>query len=143
MGAGHAVVNATWADGDHTFRLEWKHWLELQEKLECGPNELLERLMLRRWRVQDLAEIIRLGLIGGGKSPTDAIAFVRRYVHDRPILENVEIATRIVSASLIGPMTDDDAPGEPPVATENVNTEELISESSTETEQLPGSPPKM
>lgn len=122
--AGHAVVTATWGDGEYTFRLEWKHWLEIQEKLDLGPNELLERLILRKWRVQDLAEIVRLGLIGGGKSPVDAIALIRRYVHDRPILENVEIATRIVSASLIGPIADDDAPGEPPVATENASTNE-------------------
>jgi hypothetical protein len=142
MSAGHAVVNATWADGDHTFRLEWKHWIELQEKLDCGPNELLDRLVSRRWRVQDLAEIIRLGLIGGGKSPADAISMIRRYVHDRPILENVGIATQIVSASLIGPMSDDE-PGELPVATENVNTNELTSASSTETELLPGSHLKM
>jgi hypothetical protein len=65
-------------------------------------------------------------------------------VDDRPLLESVGIATRIVSSSLIGPMDDDDegkAPvvGEPDVTTKNVTPEKSTSASSTETEPLPGS----
>lgn len=114
---GHGVVTLEWGDGAHTFRLAWGAWFELQDKCGCGPAELLDRLLMRRWRACDLYEIIRLGLIGGGKSPADALVLARRYVQERPLMEAVTPALQIVSASLIGPPEkEDDKPGEAGVA---------------------------
>ena len=63
--------------------------------------------------------ILFLGLIGGGKSPTDAIILAKRYVQERPLMETVSPALMIVSASLIGPAdAEEPAPGEAAVAQE-------------------------
>ncbi len=52
--------------------------LELQEKCDAGPAQIVARLEGGTWRVQDLRETLRLGLIGGGMTPTDAMVKVRR-----------------------------------------------------------------
>lgn len=122
-----------WGDGTYTFRLEFSHWFELQEKCGCGPLELFERLCTRRWRVSDVSEVIRLGLIGGGKSAVEALKLVRVYVQDRPLLESVGVALSIVGASLSGP-SEDQQPGEAGTATEPI-AGSSPSPSSTETVQ--------
>lgn len=54
------------ADGVYAFALKWGRLQELQEKTDCGPLELYTRLLSGRWRMQDVRETIRLGLIQGG-----------------------------------------------------------------------------
>ncbi|WP_454914983.1 gene transfer agent family protein [Xanthobacter sediminis] len=110
MAGFDARVTIPWGDGDHVFRLALEHLLELQEKTDAGPVELLLRIKGQGWRVQDLRETIRLGLIGGGKTPTEALVLVGRYVDRRPLLESVPVALEIITAALVTP---DDAPGKP------------------------------
>lgn len=104
--SGHGFVTLPWGDGEYTFRLAWGAWAEIQEKCDCGPAELLDRILSRRWRANDLFEVVRLGLIGGGMSATDALIKARRYVQDRPLLESVPAAIQIVTAALLGPQDD-------------------------------------
>jgi hypothetical protein len=99
----HGLITKDFADGTYSFRLAYGQWLELQEALNCGPLELYVNLLQRKWRVQHLREIIRIGLIGGGTTPTDALRLVKRYVEDRPIIESVQLAIEIVAASLTLP----------------------------------------
>lgn len=131
--AGHGYVTLEWGDGTHTFRLAWGGWKEIDEKCKCGPAEMLDRLINRRWRVDDLYEIVRLGLIGGGKSPVDALTLARRYVQERPLMESVPVAFKIVEASLLGPAEDAEQ-GELKVAQEP-ETGNSLSPLSTETVQ--------
>jgi hypothetical protein len=60
--------------------------------------------------VQDISNVIRLGLIGGGMSPTDALQKVRAYVERRPPMENVIHARTILGVALVG--TADEKLGE-------------------------------
>ncbi len=83
--------------------------MELQEKTDAGPLAVLLRLHGHDWRVQDVRETIRLGLIGGGKTPPQALALVARYVDRRPLLESVPVAQDILAAGLAQP--DDLPPG--------------------------------
>jgi hypothetical protein len=99
----HGLITKEFADGAYSFRLAYGQWLELQETLNCGPLELYVNLLQRKWRVQHLREIIRIGLIGGGTNPPDALRMVKRYVEDRPIIESVQLALEIVAASLTLP----------------------------------------
>jgi hypothetical protein len=99
----HGLITKDFADGTYSFRLAYGQWLELQEALNCGPLELYVNLLQRKWRVQHLREIIRIGLIGGGTNPADALRLVKRYVEDRPIIESVQLALEIVAASLTLP----------------------------------------
>jgi len=97
-----ARIELDWADGTYAFRLAWGQLAELQEKTNAGPYVVLNRLHDGTWRVEDISNVIRLGLIGGGMSPTDALKKVRTYVEDRPPLENVLVAQAILAAGLHG-----------------------------------------
>lgn len=96
----NAEVSFNWADGEHTFRLALGQLRELQEKTSAGPLELLRRLHAGTWRVDDARETIRLGLIGAGMKPTDAIKLVLRYVDERPASESVPPAQAILMAAI-------------------------------------------
>ncbi len=105
-----AKITMTWADGDYVFRLGWGELEELQEACNAGPYVLLGRLYDESWRMADIAEAIRLGLIGGGMMPVDALKKVRAYVKKRPPMENLHFAQAILSAGVIG--VEDEKPGE-------------------------------
>jgi len=102
----HGAVSFDWADGHYTFRLAIGHWRELRDKTGAGPYELYERVVRRRWFVDDLREVIRLGLIGGGTDPVAALKLVQNYVDERPLLEAVPAALVIMSAALVAPEGD-------------------------------------
>lgn len=108
----HGEITLIWADGTYTFRLALGQWRELQEKTNCGPLELFERLLTKRWRLDDLREIVRLGLLGGSKDvrPEQALNLVQRYVEERPFTESVSLALKILAASVFSPEEDDARP---------------------------------
>lgn len=103
-GSGRITIN--WGDGEHVFRLPYKQLRELQDKTGCGPEELAERIRWGRWKVDDIRETIRLGLIGGGADPMQALTLTTRYVDNRPWLENKEPAYLILLAILAQPEGD-------------------------------------
>lgn len=102
----HGEIAFDWADGHYTFRLAIGHWRELRDKTGAGPYELYDRVVRRKWAIDDLREVVRLGLIGGGMAPVEALKLVQRYVDERPLLESVPVALRIMQASLIPPEND-------------------------------------
>ncbi|QKC99177.1 gene transfer agent family protein [Mesorhizobium sp. NZP2298] len=97
-----ARVEMDWADGAYAFRLAWGQLAELQEKCNAGPYVVLNRLHSGQWLVEDISNVIRLGLIGGGMPPVDALKKVRAYVEDRPPLESIIIAQIALGAALTG-----------------------------------------
>lgn len=97
-----STITLPWADDDYTFRLAWGQLIELQEKTDCGPAYLLDQMWQNNWKVQHISEIIRLGLIGGGQTPSDALKLVRNYVESRPPIENLSVAQAILALSLHG-----------------------------------------
>lgn len=100
-----ASITMAWGDGEHRFRLAIGQLRELQDKCGAGPAEILRRVADGTWRVDDLREVLRLGLIGGGKAPLEALALVQRYVDERPLLESVMPARAVLLAALVGPST--------------------------------------
>lgn len=100
--ARDARIELDWADGTYAFRLAWGHLAELQEKTNAGPYVVLNRLHDGSWRVEDISNVIRLGLIGGGLKPADALRLTRAYVEARPPLENAPVAMSILMAALMG-----------------------------------------
>lgn len=89
-----AVLKIPFADGTYPFRLGAGEARELQRITDCGPLELYRRLLAGNWRVDDVTETIRLGLIGARKkghralvrdveveiTDSKAIALVAQYV---------------------------------------------------------------
>lgn len=107
-----ARIELDWGDGTYAFRLAIGQLAELQDKTDAGPLVLFERLRTGAWRVEDITNTIRLGLIGGGMPPADALKKVRAYVEERPWTENVPAAMMILMAALYGPAEDDAGNGE-------------------------------
>ncbi|BBF93382.1 gene transfer agent family protein [Blastochloris tepida] len=99
-------VKLTWPDGERTFRLAIGQLRELQERTGVGPHALSRRIVSGDWFVDDLVETIRLGAIGGGASPTEALKLVRTYVEARPLTEAVLPAAAILAAALVGVADD-------------------------------------
>lgn len=115
----NGAITVDFADGPHIFRLGMAELEELQEKTSVGPFVLLQRLIKNEWRLVDVREAIRLGLIGGGMGAIAALSLVKRYVIERPDwYQNAALAQIIVGAAILG--APEEAPGKEP-APEAVN----------------------
>ncbi|MET4636161.1 gene transfer agent family protein [Kaistia defluvii] len=110
-------VSFAWGDGEHRFRLAIGEWRELQEKTGVGPAELLQRVSTGRWRVDDIRETLRVGLIGGGMKPLEALGLVTRYVDVFPLMDNVPAAQAVLITALVGPPEEPVGKREPAEAT--------------------------
>jgi hypothetical protein len=61
-----------WPGGMSRFRFGLGEFQGLQQALDSGPNRVLLRLVTSDWRIDDVIETIRFGLIGGGEKPERA-----------------------------------------------------------------------
>ena len=93
-------------DGEYKFRLAYKHLMELQEACgNTGAPVIAERLRTNSWFVQDIRETIRIALIGGGMTQSEALSKVKKYV-EPAFQENMQLAWAIVRAGIEGPEDD-------------------------------------
>lgn len=97
-----ASIDLDFGDGTYKFRLPWGQLSALQEACDAGPYLVYTRLLTGAWRMEDISNTIRLGLIGGGLEPQKALALVRTYVEARPPLETIAIAQGVLGAGLQG-----------------------------------------
>jgi len=84
------------------FKLAWRELMKIQEACDAGPYLVLDRLVSGRWRLQDISEVIKWGLIGGGLPQGEAIDLVESEVEGRPPLENLVVAQKVLGAGVIG-----------------------------------------
>lgn len=96
------VVQA-FGDGEHTFRLGIKQLEELQEKCDAGPLMVMRRLLDGGWRLADVRDTVRLGLIGGGMTSAEAIKLVARYCSEGQLSEGVVVAQAVLGVAIFGP----------------------------------------
>lgn len=97
-----ASITEFFGDDYQDFRLGFGQLLELQEKTGVGPFRLYKRVMEEDWMLEDISEIIRVGLVGGGMKPKEAYNLVKRYVVERPPLENLTLARALILVALYG-----------------------------------------
>jgi hypothetical protein len=122
-------------NGQRTFfKLTWRELMKIQEACDAGPYVVLDRLVSGRWRLQDISETIKWGLIGGGMSQNAAIRMVETEVEGRPPLENLVIAQKVLGAGVVG--TSEEDVGK---KSEAANPEEATGRSRTESSGLPPS----
>lgn len=121
-------IDLEFADGSYTFRLGLAQVAILQDKCGCGIGALYARLMRGRYlmedvsigltteaefRAEDVVEVIRQGLIGGGKGEVDgtpvlvstitANKLVAGYVFpERPLKEGWNVAVAVLMACVEG-----------------------------------------
>ncbi|MCQ0987547.1 gene transfer agent family protein [Jiella marina] len=92
---------ACW-DSEYVFQLRLGELRLLQEKCDAGPQHLYQRLGDGTWRVDDVRETLRLGLIGAGMEQQKALDAITRHVDTVPWLENVPTARAVLAAVLVG-----------------------------------------
>lgn len=94
-------VTLDWADGTYSFALYGKQLEELQSisfnptsgKKGVGIAAIAMRVVGWNWYVEDLRNIVRLALIGGGMSPVRAEQLCRMYVDGQPLSGSMGQAT--------------------------------------------------
>lgn len=96
---------------DRPFALRIREMRALQSICDAGPGELLQRFEAQRYRLDDVRETIRQGLIGGGLSDAMATKLIADHFDNRPLAQFVVLAQIIVAAALVG--VADDPVGEP------------------------------
>lgn len=106
----------TWAGGCHAFKLEIDHLRAIESKCDCGPEFLLVRIASQNWRVDDICNVMRFGLEGGGMDADKARALVRDHIEEKTwnLKATAVIAAEILLDALyIGDVDkDNDEPGE-------------------------------
>lgn len=105
-------ITLVWGDGERVFRLAIGQWRELQECVNrrrlligastIGPMELCKALEANNAWPDDIRDVMRIGLIGGGAKPTEAHRLMTHYFDPVPPLENMRPAYIVLTASLIG-----------------------------------------
>lgn len=101
MSRGGSTV-LDWGPDTFQFRLGWAELEMLQEATDMGPWLLHSRLEHRLCRIDEVAQIMRCGLIGGGVDPVRAKKLVDQYVKGRPPQENLLHAFAILGIGLSG-----------------------------------------
>jgi hypothetical protein len=101
------IENKFFGEGYYDFSLPIKQIERLQELTGVGPMPLYNRIRGNEWKVSDLIETIRLGLIGGGMAPQEAFQLVSTYVIDQPYVPNVITALEILAVLLYGVPTEE------------------------------------
>lgn len=99
-------------DEPRDFRLGIGQLEELQERTDAGPEELFSRLGGQRWRVADIQQTLRLGLIGAGEKVATAALLVERNASEGQLLEWKEPCRAILLAAMIGAEDEDESSGE-------------------------------
>lgn len=149
-------ISLDWGNSRHRFRLGIGELRELQEEINrprakigaplIGPGSLWRSLQTYDAWKDEVREVIRLGLIGGGMKPLDALGLVRRYVDERPLVESSVHAVAVLGAALFGPpeepvegngeaakaMTEESAPSHSLHSTETGSSSDLPPSKSTE-----------
>ena len=90
-------------DGERTFALPAELIIELERKTDTGIGALSRRFYAGDFRHQELIEIVRLGLIGGGEKPEIAAALVAAYAAPLPVMEIYQIALPVMETVMFGP----------------------------------------
>lgn len=101
-----------WIGGEHEFALDLGALRALQDCCDAGPEQVMRRIATGAWRVNDLYDTIRLGLITSGamKGP-EAAKFLTDLFSKHPMIAFRETAQLILIAALVG--VEDDPLGEP------------------------------
>lgn len=124
-------VDLQWAGDLRKFRLDIANLIALQDKRDAGPQELLNRFRGSTWRVQDLQETIRLGLVGGGEDAKIAARLIGEQVTAGNLHENVLVAMAILIHAIQAPEVD-------PVGKQEAATEQP---GATNSQPLPSTEP--
>ncbi len=95
-------VSMFFGDCEHKFALNAPQITELQIKCDGTIGTICHRVFHKHFSQSDIAETIRLALIGGGEHPKRAADLVALYVTDRPFTETLPIADAVLQSLWFG-----------------------------------------
>ncbi|MDE4143176.1 MAG: gene transfer agent family protein [Pseudophaeobacter sp. bin_em_oilr2.035] len=101
---------AFFGDGEHTFALTDDMIIELERLADLGIGALYLRAANMQFKLTDLVEVIRLGLIGGGTTPERAAQLVDTYARNTPIDALYPLALDVLDARWGGAADKDPDP---------------------------------
>lgn len=133
------TVRLSWEGGDHDFALRLGELRALQDGCNAGPHELLTKLQIGTWRVDDPIRAIQFGLVGGGMDRIEAGRLVTAMAELHGLSTLVPLAIGILGAALAG--VADDPVGEPEGVDLTSQSENGASAGSTAPEPPQDSPP--
>ncbi|MGC0396326.1 MULTISPECIES: gene transfer agent family protein [Bradyrhizobium] len=106
-------IELIWGSGLQAFKFGLGQFRALQENVNrrrlaigaplVGPMDLVEQLRAKNVWPDDLRDILRLGLIGGGMAPRDAHLEMAQHFDDKPPLPHMMPALTVLMAGLVGP----------------------------------------
>ncbi|MBS0535384.1 MAG: gene transfer agent family protein [Proteobacteria bacterium] len=100
------VHTAFFGDARRAFTLTPALLIELERKAGVGIGALCQRIFRGEFAAAEVAETIRLALIGGGEPPESASALVETYVIERPLHEGYSLAVAILETVFFGQSKD-------------------------------------
>ncbi len=120
-----------WGGGEHVFALDIGGLRALQAKCGAGPQEVLARLSVGTWLLDDVLETVRLGLCGGGMERAEAVRLVAEVEESQGLMRLSKIALLALSAALVrdkdDPVGEDQGALNPPDAGNSaVSTEPVL-----------------
>ncbi len=107
-GSVSAAIRLDFGADEQRFALRIGELRELEELRHAGTGAIYRRCLTGDWHIDDVREIIRLGLIGGGMGPEKALKLTRLYVDERPWAESHLIALAVLDAAISGPPLEGD-----------------------------------
>ena len=107
--SANGTVLIAWAGGEHQFCLAKVGLIfDLEAKCDAGIAVVFTRLQSGTWKLNDVRETVRLGLVGGGMAPDKALELVRAHVDENPngLAPTVLLAYAIIETVLVGVKND-------------------------------------
>jgi len=136
-------IELMWAGEERRFRIGIGEFRALQEAVNArrvlisaplvGPATLLQMLRTNDAWPDDVRDVLKAGLVGGGATLTEAARLLMRQFDGQPLLEHTKTAFLILLAGLVG--VPEDEPGSKKKTMTTDETSRSNSPSSTETEK--------
>lgn len=111
------VEEIVWPGGEHSFRLGIGELRAIEQRSDAGCAVVFGRLLGMQWKIDDVVQPIRLGLIGGGMQEREAQRLVDSAMEIASPWSLAVTAAEILRRFIMWETADQpggDQPGEPP-----------------------------
>lgn len=110
-------LSVFWGDGETRFKIAIGEFRELQEKVNgrraamglpgIGPQEFSNALRTNNAWPDDVRDVLRVGMVGGGMTPAAAHRKLVLYFDHRPPVESYQTAFAVFAAAFVGAPGDE------------------------------------
>lgn len=94
-------------NNDYPLCLKVKQLLDLQKLCNVAIAELATRVGVGKWQVEDISNILEMGLRGGGLTDKKAKELCDTYLESTPFMNAAEAAANLLAAALVGNSAED------------------------------------